>query len=181
MLVKIKNAIVLSTDNYYKTGLLSKVLSKFVEGYFDRNISFNYQLFKNDFNFIIKNRVSFHERSYDFKKQTIINFKKEINNIKFLIIEGIFAKEFSKTLNKQKFFLLELKTNKDECMNRAVQRDYKERGKERNKAKNDFLKSWDIYYSKFKNNSNNKNRNEIIITEKTNIDKVLKKIFNLNP
>ena len=38
---KNKNGIVLSTDNYYKTGLLSKLLTKFVEGFFDRSISFN--------------------------------------------------------------------------------------------------------------------------------------------
>ena len=31
---KIKNGIVLCTDNYYKTGLISKLLSKFVEGFF---------------------------------------------------------------------------------------------------------------------------------------------------
>ena len=44
---KIKNGIILSTDNYYKVGLISKFLSKFVASYFDRSISFNYKLFKN--------------------------------------------------------------------------------------------------------------------------------------
>ena len=48
---KFKNGIVLSTDNYYKTGLMSKYLSKFVDGYFDKSISFNYKLLKKDFNF----------------------------------------------------------------------------------------------------------------------------------
>ena len=48
--LEIKNGIVLSTDNYYKTGLKSKFLSKFVEGYFDKSISFNFNLFKKDFN-----------------------------------------------------------------------------------------------------------------------------------
>ena len=52
LIKKNKNGFVLSTDNYYKTGLISKILSKFVEGFFDRNISFNYKLFKKDFNFI---------------------------------------------------------------------------------------------------------------------------------
>ena len=68
---KIKNGIVLSTDNYYKTGLVSKLLSKFVQGYFDKSISFNYKLFKKDFNFILKNKISIRERSYDFKKKTM--------------------------------------------------------------------------------------------------------------
>ena len=59
---KNKNGIVLSTDNYYKTGLISKVLSKFVEGFFDRGISFNKKLFKNDFDFIYKNGISICDR-----------------------------------------------------------------------------------------------------------------------
>ena len=181
IIMKNKNAIVLSTDNYYKTGQLSKLISKFVQGYFDRKISFNYKLFEKDFNFIIKNGISFHERSYNFKEKSIKNFNKEINNINLLIVEGIFAKEFSSTLCKQKFFLLELKANKNECMTRVVQRDIKERGKEKSQAEYDFLKSWDIYYRNFKKKSNKRNTNEIIIKKNTNVDNVLKKIFNLKP
>ncbi len=180
ILVRIKNGIVLSTDDYYKTGLLSKLLSKIVHGYFDRGISFNYKLFKNDFNFILNNGISIHQRSYNFKLKTINNFYNEINNIKFLIVEGIFAKEFSNTLKNKKFFLLELKTNKNDCMNRVLQRDLKERGKEKRQAENDFYKSWDIYYRKIKNKRIKKNANEFIITRKTNIDDILIKVFNLN-
>ena len=99
ILKKIKNGFVLSTDNYYKTGLISKILSKFVEGFFDRRISFNYKLFKEDFDFIVKNRISIHDRYYNFEKKTIQNILNETNNISFLIVEGIFAKEFSNTLN----------------------------------------------------------------------------------
>ena len=44
IILKFKNGIILSTDNYYKTGLLSNLLSKCVEGYFDKRISFNYKL-----------------------------------------------------------------------------------------------------------------------------------------
>ena len=55
---KNKNGIVLSTDNYYKTGLISKLLSKIFRSYFDRIQSFNYKLFKEDFNFIVKNEIS---------------------------------------------------------------------------------------------------------------------------
>ena len=178
ILLKIKNGIVISTDNYYKTGIISKLLSKFIKGYFDRSISFNYKLFKKDFNFVIKNGTSIKERSYNFKDKTIKKFLKRINNIKFLIVEGIFAKDFIKTLDNQKFFLLELKINKNECMTRVIQRDCKERGKEKKQATNEFLKSWEIYYNKSKNKFINKNRNEIIITKKTNIDKLLQKIFN---
>ena len=174
---RIKNGIVLRTDNYYKTTIISKLLSKFIEAYFDRNISFNYKLFKKDFCFILKNGISNHERSYNFKKKTIKKLKNKTNNIKFVIIEGIFAREFSRTIKNKKFFVLELKTKKHECMNRVVQRDLKERGKARKQAKIDFLKSWDIYYKKLKNKSTEDNTNQLTITKTTNIDNVLKKIF----
>ena len=177
IIVKVKNGIVLNTDNYYKTGLISKIFSKFLEGYFDRSISFNYKLFKKDFNFILKNGISIHERSYNFKKKKIKTFLTESKNINFLIVEGIFAKEFSKTLYCQDYFLLELKINKNECMKRVIQRDFNERGKSKNQAKKDFLKSWDIYYEKFKNKSIKNNTNEFIITKNTNIDQIIKKII----
>ena len=79
---KFKNGIVLSTDNYYKTGLLSRILSKFVEGFFDRSISFNYKLFKKDFDLIYKHGISINDRYYNFEKKTIkkliffVSFKK---------------------------------------------------------------------------------------------------------
>ncbi len=174
---KIKNGIILSTDNYYKIGLISKLLSKFLKGYFDKSISFNYKLFKKDFNFILNNGISIHERSYNFERKTINNFLKETNNINFLIIEGIFAKEFSETLNNQNYFFLELKINKNECMKRVLKRDLKERGKAKKQAEYDFLKSWNIYYEKFKNKNIKNNANEFIITKNTNIDQILKKLF----
>ena len=174
---KVKNGIILSTDNYYKVGLISKLLSKFVEGFFDKSISFNYKLFNKDFNFILKNGISINERSYNFKNKTINNFLNETNSIDFLIIEGIFAKEFSSTLCNQNYSFLELKINKNECMKRVIQRDLKERGKQKKQAKDDFLKSWDIYYEKFKNKSIKNNSNELTITKSTNIDQILKKLF----
>ena len=66
---KNKNGIVLSTDNYYKTGLISKLLPKFVEGFFDRSISFNNKLFKKDFDFIYENGISICDRYYNFEKK----------------------------------------------------------------------------------------------------------------
>jgi len=178
ILAKIKNGIVLSTDNYYRTGLVSKIYAKFVEGYFDRSISFNYKLFKKDFNFVVNNGISINERSYDFEKKTIKSSLKKTKNIKFLIVEGIFAKEFSSTLHNKNYFLLELKVNKNICMKRVIQRDLKERGKVKKQAKDDFMKSWDIYHEKFKNKFIKNNKNEFIITKSTNIDHILQKLFN---
>jgi len=178
IMMKVKNGIVLRTDNYYKTGLISKFLSNFVEGYFDRIISFNSKLFKKDFNFILKNGISIQERSYNFEKKIINNLFNETNNINFLIIEGIFAKEFSGTLRNQNYTFLELKINKNECMKRVILRDLKERGKTKKQAEDDFLKSWDIYYEKFKNINIKNNADEFTITKDTNIDQILKKLFD---
>ena len=175
---KIKNGIVLSTDNYYKTGIISKLLPKFVEGFFDRSISFNNKLFKKDFDFIYKNGISIYDRYYNFEKKTIQNIINETNNISFLIVEGIFAKEFSNTLKNKDYIYLELKTNKNECMKRVVQRDVKERGKDKKQAENDFLKSWSIYYKKFKPFSIKNNTNKFIIEKNNDIEHIMKKLFN---
>jgi len=175
---KNKNGIVLSTDNYYKTGLISKLLPKFVEGFFDRSISFNNKLFKKDFDFIYKNGIAIYDRYYNFEKKTIQNILNETKNISFLIVEGIFAKEFSNTLNNIDYYFLEIKTKKNECMKRVVKRDIKERGKDKKQSEKDFLKSWGIYYEKFKPHSIKNNTNKFIIETKTDIDHILKKIFN---
>ena len=175
---KVKNGIVLSTDNYYKTGLISKLLSKFVKGYFDRSISFDYKLFKKDFNYIVENQISINQRSYNFEKKIITNYFEKKNNINYLIVEGVFAKELSITLDSNNFYFLELKINKKDCMRRVILRDIKERGKVKKQAENDFLNSWDIYYGKFKNPSIKNKSNIFIIRKMTNINVILKKIFN---
>jgi len=175
---KNKNGIVLSTDNYYKTGLISKLLSKFIEGFFDKSISFNSKLLKKDFEFIYENGISIRDRYYNFEKKTIQIILNETNNISFLIVEGIFAKEFCSTLNIQDYYFLEIKTKKNECMKRVVQRDIKERGKDKKQAENDFLKSWDIYYEKWNSNSIKNNTNRFIIQKNSDIDNILKKLFN---
>ena len=177
IILKNKNGYVLSTDNYYKTGLLSKLLSKFVKGYFDRTISFNYKLFKKDFDFIVKNKISIRDRYYNFEKKKIQNILNEKKNISFLIVEGIFANEFSNTLYNQNFYFLEIKEKKNNCQRRVVQRDLKERGKNKKQAENDFIKSWDIYYEKFKTKSTKNNSNKFTISKKTDIDHLLKKII----
>jgi len=175
---KIKSSIVLNTDNYYKTGLISKLLSRFIDGYFDRSISFNFKLFKKDFIYILKNRISYHERLYNYENKTIKKFLNQKDNIQFLIVEGIFARDFSGTLSSQNYYFFELKIPKNECMKRVILRDSEQRGKSLKKAKNDFLKSWDIYYEKLNYERIKKNAKRFIITKETytNIDQIIKKI-----
>jgi len=174
---KNKNGYVLSTDNYYKTGLISRILSNFVVSFFDRSISFNYKLFKKDFDFIYEHGISINDRFYNFEKKIIQNKLNATDNITFLIVEGIFAKEFANTLNNHNYYFLEIKTKKKECMKRVIQRDLKERGKDKKQAENDFLKSWDIYYKKFKTDKIKKNTYKFIIRKKTDIDQIMKKII----
>ena len=63
-------------------------------------------------------------------------------------------------------------------MKRVVQRDINERGKDKKQAQNDFLKSWNIYYEKFKPNNIKNNANKFIIERNTDVDYILKKLFN---
>ena len=95
-----------------------------------------------------------------------------------MIIEGIFAKEFSSTLYSQNYFFLELKIDKNDCRERVIKRDTEERGKSKKQAENEFSKSWNIYYEKSKNKNIKNNKNEFIITKDTNIDQILKNLFN---
>ena len=63
-------------------------------------------------------------------------------------------------------------------MKRVVQRDIKERGKENKQAQNDYKKSWSIYYDKFKPNGIKNNKNRFIIEKKSDMDNILKILFN---
>ena len=63
-------------------------------------------------------------------------------------------------------------------MNRVVQRDIKERGKDKKQAENDFLKSWSIYYEKFKPISIKNDINKFIIEKNSDIDVILKKLLD---
>ena len=63
-------------------------------------------------------------------------------------------------------------------MKRVIQRDVKERGKDKKQAENDFLKSWSIYYEKINHQSIKNNTNKFIIRKNSDTDEILKKIFN---
>ena len=66
ILKKLKDGIILSTDNYYKTGIFDKILSKIVDSYFDRKISFNFRRFKRDINSILNKGYSNFSYKYNF-------------------------------------------------------------------------------------------------------------------
>ena len=179
ILEHVENSFSLSTDNYYKTGILSNFLSKVLEGYYDQKISFNYKLFIKDFAYILNNKTLNHEYKYDFNKKSIIKSLNKKSNISYLIVEGIFAKELLKKSNNYHFLLIELKTTKKTCMERVLLRDVNKRGKSKKLAKRDFLVSWKIYQNNNKSNFSNQNITKLIYSESSTPEEIFKKIINL--
>ena len=179
ILKKIKNGIILNTDNYYRTGILSQILSRTLTSYFDRKISFNFGLFKRDLEFIVKNGFSDFYYKYNFKNKSIKKVQENTKYIRFLIIEGIFGQEILKTLSKENCLLIKLKANKQTCMNRVIKRDFLERGKSKDLAERDFKKAWELFYKNNKKYNSKKHFKTIFISEKSDIDLLLKKIINI--
>tara|TARA_B100000579_G_C22676132_1_gene778032 strand:+ start:176 stop:781 length:606 start_codon:yes stop_codon:yes gene_type:complete len=179
ILKRIKYGIILNTDNYYKTGIISKILSKILVSYFDRKISFNLKLFKKDIEFIIKNGFSDYYYKYNFKRKSIKKIYKKTKNIRFIIIEGIFGQELIKSLSKKNCILIKLKIKKETCMKRVIKRDFKERGKSKYQSEREFIKAWQLFNkNKRKYNSSNYLK-KIVIRKKSNINLLIKKITNI--
>ena len=177
ILKNIKDGLILNTDNYYRTGIVSKILSKVITSYFDRKISINFELFNKDLEFIKKNRISNFSYKYNFKTKSIKKIYKKIKNIKYIIVEGIFGKEILKSLSNNNCILIKLKTNKQTCMKRVVKRDFIERGKSKHLAKKNFIKAWELFY-KNKDNTRN-NYKTIFIKKKSDIKTILKHLTNI--
>mgnify|MGYP001493966061 CR=1 FL=1 len=176
---KLKDGIILNTDNYYKTGIISQILSKTVNCYFDRRISFNYRLFKKDLEFILKNRFSTFSYEYNFKAKSIKKIYKKTKNIKFVIIEGIFGQETIKYFSADNCILINLKTDKQSCMERVIKRDFEERGKNKYLAKKDFLKAWDLFYKNKKKSNQIDYLKKIMLENKSEISSLLKDLTNI--
>ena len=163
------NSYVLSTDNYYKSGFISKISSKFIKSYFDKILSHEQGLIKKDINYILKNNSINHYYKYDFiKKVTKKNFK-NFSNIQNLIVEGIFSLELTDFFSDNQYLLIRLKEKKSTCRDRISKRDSIERGKNKILNINEFNNGWRLYKKK-----EEKYRSKIIrgIT--------LKKDFDLN-
>ena len=97
ILENIKDGLIINTDNYYRTGIVSIILSKILTSYFDRKISINFKLFKRDLEFILKNGYSNYSYKYNFKTKSIKKIYKNTKNIRYIIIEGIFGQEILKS------------------------------------------------------------------------------------
>ena len=144
------NSYILSTDNYYKTGLISKISSKIIKSYFDKIISHDQGLIKNDIDNIIKNNLINHYYKYDFIKKVTKKHLKNFSNIQNLIVEGIFSLELTDFFSENQYLLIRLKEKKCICRERILQRDSIERGKNKILNLNEFNNGWNIYKNKEK-------------------------------
>ncbi len=175
---KLENCYILSTDDFYKTGKVSNLLSKFIESYFDRKISHNSKLLRKTINKILKNKEINYSYKYDFiKKRTEIIYNKS-SCIKNLIIEGIFSLELIKFISRYDYLLIRLNLNKDICMKRINERDYIERGKSKRISIEEFTKVWNIFMQKETSYKNLDKDKELLFKKDPNIKTILEKLSN---
>ncbi len=174
---ELDNCHIISTDDFYKTGRVSNLLSIIVSSYYDRKISHNSKLLRETINKILINKEINYSYKYDFiKKRTeIANMKPML--IKNLIIEGIFTLELLQFFTKNDYLLIKLKINREICMKRIIVRDYIERGKRKHISINNFLKAWNIYKNKEKSYKILDKDKELIFKKDPNIKTILKKII----
>ena len=178
LMIELENCHIISTDDFYKTGKLSNLLSKLIKSYFDRKISHNGRLLKKTISKIIKNKEINYSLKYDFiKRRTEVNYSKSLN-IKNLIIEGIFTLELLKFISRNDYILIRLKINKDVCMKRIKERDNIERGKSKRKSIEDFIKAWNIYEKKEKSYKISGKGEELIFKKDADITTILNKLSN---
>jgi len=169
------NSYILSTDNYYKTGLISKISSKIIKSYFDKNLSHDQGLIRRDIDNIIKNNSINHYYKYDFIKKVTKKHLKRFSNIQNLVVEGIFSLELTDFFSENQYLLIRLKENKCLCRKRILQRDIIERGKNNFFNLKEFNNAWNIYKNKEK-----KYRSKIIrgitLRKDFDMDVLLKKL-----
>jgi len=170
----LSNALILRTDNYYKTGLISKLFSKYLKSYFDKSISLNIKLLEKDIKSILENKKASHIYKYDFIKKKRFKIYKEINKINYLIIEGIFALEIIELIENYNYLLVKIKTNKNLCRKRVLKRDNEERGKNTIQSFKNFNCAWNNYKLKEKIFKLKKFKNLFVLKTDSDINKILK-------
>ena len=171
----LSNSYVLSTDNYYKTGFISKISSKIIKSYFDKILSHEQSLIKKDIDYILKHKSINHFYKYDFIKKATKKYLKNISNIQNLIVEGIFSLELTDFFSENQYLLIRLNEKKSICKERISERDSIERGKNKILNLYEFNNGWNLYKKKEK-----KYRSKIIkginLKKDHDLDYLLKKL-----
>ena len=169
------NSYILSTDNYYKTGFISKISSKIIKSYFDKILSHEQGLIKRDIDTIIRNKSINHYYKYDFIKKTTKKHLINFSNIQNLIVEGIFSLELTDFFSENQYLLIRLKEKKCICRKRILKRDSIERGKNNILNSNEFNNGWNIYKNKEKKYRSKINRG-ITLRKDLDLDFLFKKL-----
>ena len=169
------NSYILSTDNYYKTGFISKISSKIIKSYFDKILSHEQGLIKSDIDYILKNNSINHYYKYNFIKKVTKKNLKNFSNIQNLIVEGIFSLELTDFFSENQYLLIRLKEKKSLCRERILKRDSIERGKNKILNLNEFNNGWNIYKNKEKKYRSKINRG-ITLNKDSDLDTLLKNL-----
>jgi len=154
------SSILIKTDSYYRDDLIIKLLSFFLHDIYDRLISIKEKKILLTINSLIKKEKTTIFYNYDFKSKKSskhLRFIKSQKNIRFIILEGIFAHRLELNYNNTINIICDQK--KEVCRNRRIRRDQLERGRNIKEVSRKFNKSWYLY---FKNLKNFKNQNKII-------------------
>ena len=171
----LSNSYILSTDNYYKTGFISKISSRVIKSYFDKILSHDQALIKKDIDYILQNNSINHYYKYDFVKKITKKNIKYFSNIQSLIVEGIFSMELTDFFSENEYVLIRLKEKKSICRERISERDSIERGKNKILNLKEFNNGWRLYKNKEK-----KYRSKIIrgitLTNDFNLSFLLKEL-----
>ena len=152
----LRESIVINTDSYYRDCFLMKPLSVIIDDLYDRLISIRRKE-------ILKTILSIYKRekytniyNYDFKSKVSSKSKINIqstNDIKFLILEGIFSHRLD--LNYSEAINIICQAKKEICLQRRLDRDTNERDRKAKEVYLRFAKSWDLYFSNIHQYLNN--------------------------
>ena len=178
LMMQLENSYIISTDDFYKTGNISNLLSYFVPSYFDRKISHNRKLLEETIIKILKDKKINYSYKYNFIIKRTEICHENTSFINYLIIEGIFVLELLKFISKNDYLLVSLKINRDICMKRVYERDHIERGKSKKKSIKDFIKAWNIYKNKEKSYKILGKGKELIFDKDPNINIILNQLTN---
>ena len=175
---ELKGGVIINTDNYYKTGIKSWILSKIILSYFDKSISINFTLLKNDINNILKNKKSNYSYYYDFLKKKVKKIHNKPYDVNFLIVEGIFSNKLLDYFKGEDLIFIILNKSKDSCLNRVIKRDILERGKKRETISKDFLNGWKIFNENLKRLNLNIPGKKFVFNHDPDIKEILKVLNN---
>tara|TARA_B100000965_G_scaffold232027_1_gene194292 strand:- start:88 stop:696 length:609 start_codon:yes stop_codon:yes gene_type:complete len=169
------SSILIRTDSYYRDDFIIKLLSVFLYDVYDRLISIKEKKILLTINSLIKKEKITIFYNYDFKSKKSTKYIRYINsleNIRFIILEGIFAHRLELNYNNTINILCD--QNKEVCRNRRIRRDQLQRGRNINEVIRKFNKSWYLYFK----NLNNFKKQKKIITLRSDDNNVYKKLIN---